>query len=37
MGLIPSVVFGGAMTLGIVGFTARFAPRLRRMNLRDLT
>lgn len=37
MGLIPSVIFGGAMTLGIVGFTARFAPKLRKMHLRELT
>jgi MFS family permease len=36
MGLIPSVIFGGMMTLGIVGFTARFAPRLRRLNLREM-
>jgi MFS family permease len=36
MGLIPSVIFGGIMTLGIVGFTTRFAPRLRRLNLREI-
>lgn len=36
MGLIPSVIFGGMMTLGIVGFTARFAPRLRKLNLREI-
>ncbi len=36
MGLIPSVIFGGMMTLGIVGFTTRFAPKLRRLNLREL-
>jgi MFS family permease len=36
MGLIPSVIFGGIMTLGIVGFTSKFAPKLRRMNLREL-
>jgi MFS family permease len=36
LGLVPSVIFGGMMTLGIVGFTARFAPRLRTLALRDL-
>jgi MFS family permease len=36
MGLIPSVIFGGMMTLGIVGFTARFAPKLRRLNLKEI-
>lgn len=36
MGLIPSVVFGGIMTLGIVGFTSKFAPRLRKLNLRTI-
>jgi MFS family permease len=33
MGLIPSVIFGGMMTLGIVGVTARWAPKLRKLNL----
>jgi len=36
MGLIPSVIFGGIMTLGIVGFTSNFAPKLRKLNLREL-
>lgn len=36
MGLIPSVIFGGAMTIAVVGVVARFAPRLRRLNMRDL-
>jgi MFS family permease len=36
MGLIPSVIFGGIMTLGIVGFTARYAPKLRKLNLREI-
>lgn len=36
MGLIPSVIFGGAMTLMIVGITARKAPRLRKLNLREI-
>jgi len=34
--LVPSVVFGGCMTLGIVGITAKFAPKLRRLDLREL-
>ncbi|MBI2418709.1 MAG: MFS transporter, partial [Ignavibacteriales bacterium] len=33
MGLIPSIVFGGAMTLGIVAAVSKFAPKLRRLNL----
>jgi len=36
LGLVPSVVFGGCMTLGIVGITAKFAPKLRRLDLREL-
>ncbi|MFM9914098.1 MAG: MFS transporter [Methylophilaceae bacterium] len=36
MGLVPSVVFGGAMTLLVVGVVARVSPRLRRLELRDL-
>ncbi|MFJ5446678.1 MFS transporter [Methylobacillus methanolivorans] len=36
MGLVPSVIFGGAMTMAVVGIVARFAPRLRRLNMRDL-
>ena len=36
MGLIPSVIFGGSMTLLIVGLTAKFAPLLRRLNLKSL-
>jgi MFS family permease len=36
LGLIPSVIFGGIMTLGIVGFTSKFAPKLRKLNLREL-
>ncbi|MCK9204789.1 MAG: MFS transporter [Bacteroidales bacterium] len=34
MGLIPSVIFGGMMTLLIVGITAKKAPLLRKLNLR---
>lgn len=36
MGLVPSVIFGGLMTLSVVGITARFAPQLRRLELKDL-
>jgi MFS family permease len=36
MGLVPSVVFGGFMTLLVVGATAQRAPKLRRLDLRDL-
>jgi MFS family permease len=35
MGLIPSVVFGGAMTLLIVVFTVWKAPALRKLSLMD--
>ncbi len=36
LGLVPSVVFGGSMTLAVVAATARLAPRLRKLELRDL-
>lgn len=36
MGLVPSVVFGGAMTLLVVALTAYCAPRLRRLELHQL-
>jgi MFS family permease len=36
MGLVPSVIFGGLMTLSVVGITAKFAPQLRRLELKDL-
>ncbi len=36
MGLVPSVVFGGAMSLLIVAATARLAPRLRKLDLQQL-
>jgi MFS family permease len=36
MGLVPSVIFGGSMTLAVVGLTARLAPKLRRLHLGDL-
>jgi len=31
LGVIPSVVFGGCMTLGVVGFTAWRVPELRKL------
>ncbi len=36
MGLIPSVIFGGLMTIGVVGITARRAKKLRQLNLNTL-
>jgi MFS family permease len=36
MGLVPSVVFGGAMTIAVVAATAGLAPRLRRLDLQHL-
>ncbi|PJZ69265.1 MFS transporter [Leptospira perolatii] len=37
MGLVPSVVFGGAMTLLTVLFVGGIAPRLRKLHLKDIT
>jgi len=36
MGLVPSVVFGGVMTLAVVAATAILAPKLRRLQLHQL-
>lgn len=36
LGLVPAVVFGGCMTLAVVATTARRAPGLRRLDLREL-
>jgi MFS family permease len=36
MGLVPSVVFGGAMTLIVVSFAAVSAPKLRNLSLHDI-
>lgn len=36
MGLVPSVIFGGLMTLGVVGVTAKLAPKLRELELKQL-
>lgn len=36
MGLVPSVIFGGTMTLLVVAATAYLAPRLRKLDLQHL-
>ncbi len=36
MGLIPSVIFGGIMTLLVVAVTAKKAPLLRKLNLNNI-
>jgi MFS family permease len=36
MGLVPSVIFGGVMTLAVVTTTAYFAPKLRKLELQKL-
>lgn len=36
MGLIPSVIFGGTMTLAVVSATAYLAPKLRKLDLDKL-
>lgn len=36
MGLIPSVIFGGAMTLAVVAGAVRFAPSLRKLHLKNV-
>jgi MFS family permease len=36
LGLVPSVVLGGLLTLGVVGVTASKMPKLRRLDLREL-
>jgi MFS family permease len=36
LGLIPSVIFGGTMTLAVVSATAYLAPGLRRLDLKQL-
>lgn len=36
MGLIPSVVFGGVITVGVVAATAKLAPKLRDLELQQL-
>jgi MFS family permease len=36
LGLVPAVVMGGCVTLGIVAFTAWKVPKLRRLDMRQL-
>ncbi len=36
MGLVPSVIFGGMMTLSVVAATVKLAPKLRKLDLREL-
>jgi len=36
LGLSTSVVLGGFMTMAVVGVTALKAPRLRKLDLRDM-
>jgi MFS family permease len=36
LGLVPSVVFGGAMTLVVAGTVACLSPRLRKLDMRQL-
>ena len=36
LGLVPSVIFGGVMTLTVVGITAKLAPKLRNLELNHL-
>ena len=36
LGLIPSVIFGGTMTLAVVSATAYWAPKLRKLDLEKL-
>ncbi len=36
LGLVTAVVVGGCVTLGVAAATARLAPRLRRLDLREL-
>ena len=36
MGLVPSVIFGGLMTLGVVAATTKLAPKLRDLELQQL-
>lgn len=36
LGLVPAMILGGFVTLGVVTTTARLTPRLRRLDLREL-
>jgi len=33
---VPAIITGGCVTLGVVGITAWRAPKLRKLDLRDL-
>ena len=33
LGLVPSVIFGGSMTLAVVGITSWIAPKLRKLKM----
>jgi hypothetical protein len=36
LGLVTAVVVGGCVTIGVAAATAKLAPRLRRLDLREL-
>jgi MFS family permease len=36
LGLVPSVIFGGTMTLIVAATTGRFSPKLRKLNLHEV-
>lgn len=36
LGLVPSVIFGGLVTLGVVAITAKLSPKLRDLELQQL-
>jgi len=36
MGIVPSVIFGGCMTIGIVGFVAKVSAKLRKLDLKSM-
>jgi hypothetical protein len=35
LGLIPSIIFGGSMTLLVVAITSKIAPKLRRFQIEE--
>jgi hypothetical protein len=37
MGLVPSIIFGGAATIAIVLVTYKLAPHLRKFHIQDIT
>jgi MFS family permease len=37
MGLVPSIIFGGITTIGIVLITYKLAPHLRKFHIQDIT